>query len=116
MENDLISTETYIQIREILTKARDKAYAAVNFAMVEAYWHIGKTIVEARGGGDRAEYGTRFIEDLSGKLTVDFGKGFTASNLRHMCLFYLTFPIRYALRSELAWTNNHNQRGNHHDR
>jgi predicted nuclease of restriction endonuclease-like (RecB) superfamily len=38
-------------------------------------------------------------------LTVEFGKGFTAVNLRNMRQFYQIFPNRYALRSNLTWTH-----------
>ena len=51
-----------------------------NFAMVEAYWNIGKSIVEQQGGEDKAEYGVRLIEELSKQMTTDFGKGFTVAN------------------------------------
>ena len=95
----------YEQIRQILSEARNKAYQSANFAMVEAYWNIGKSIVEQQGGADKAEYGTRLIEELSKQMTYDFGKGFTVANLKNMRQFYLTFPIRYALRSELSWTH-----------
>lgn len=95
----------YEQIRQILSEARNKAYQSANFAMVEAYWNIGKSIVEQQGGADKAEYGTRLIEELSKQMTNDFGKGFTVANLKNMRQFYLTFPIRYALRSELSWTH-----------
>jgi predicted nuclease of restriction endonuclease-like (RecB) superfamily len=95
----------YGQIKEILTTARAKAYSAVNFAMVEAYWLIGKQIVEAQAGNERAEYGTQLLKYLSEQLTHDFGKGFEERELRKIRQFYLTFPIRDALRPELGWTH-----------
>ena len=96
----------YIEIKTILQEARKAAYRAVNFTMVLAYWDIGKRIVEAeQGGKDRAEYGTAMLEELSYKLTADFGKGFTPTNLKYMRLFYQAFPIRHALRDELSWTH-----------
>ena len=95
----------YLQIKEILNTARRKAYSAVNFAMVEAYWLVGKQIVEAQAGNERAEYGTSLLKYLSKELTRDFGKGFDESNLRLIRQFYLTFPIRDALRHELSWTH-----------
>lgn len=95
----------YRQISSILSTARNKAYAAVNFAMVEAYWEIGHSIVEEQGGEERAKYGDALIEGLATKLTADFGKGFGVANLRNMRQFYLSFPIRDALRSELSWTH-----------
>jgi len=95
----------YSQIKEILTSARAKAYSAVNFAMVEAYWLIGKQIVEAQAGNERAEYGTQLLKYLSQQLTQDFGKGFDESNLRLIRQFYLTFEIRDAVRHELSWSH-----------
>ena len=105
--NSLETTDNIIygQIREILTAARAKAYSAVNFAMVEAYWLIGKQIVEAQGNGERAEYGSQLLKYLSERLSRDFGKGFDESNLRLIRQFYFTFPIRDALRHELSWTH-----------
>jgi predicted nuclease of restriction endonuclease-like (RecB) superfamily len=95
----------YGQIKEILTSARARAYSAVNFAMVEAYWLIGKQIMEAQSGNERAEYGTQLLKYLSEQLTRDFGKGFDERELRKIRQFYLTFPIRDAVRPELAWTH-----------
>ena len=69
-------------------------------AMVEAYWEIGRQIVEAQG--DRAEYGKHLMEYLSERLTKEFGKGFSVPNLKNMRQFYLVFPIRYTLCSELS--------------
>jgi len=97
--------QIYGQIKEILTTARAKVYSAVNFAMVEAYWLIGKQIVEAQAGSERAEYGTQLLKYLSEQLTRDFGKGFTVTNLTYMRQFYQTFPIRHALRDKLGWTH-----------
>lgn len=95
----------YKQVSSILNAARNKAYTAVNFAMVEAYWEIGRSIVEQQGGEERASYGEALIEGLAVKLTKDFGKGFDIRNLRFMRQFYLAFPIRNALRTELSWTH-----------
>ncbi|WP_449316884.1 PDDEXK nuclease domain-containing protein [Rubneribacter sp.] len=95
----------YDRIAGVLDAARNRAYTAVNFAMVQAYWEIGRSIVEEQGGEERAEYGNALIINLSEKLTADYGKGFDERNLRFMRRFYTTFPIRNALRSELAWTH-----------
>ena len=110
-ENNTLSTNSnsegliYGQIKEILTSARTKAYSAVNFAMVEAYWLIGKQIVEAQEGNERAEYGEYLLKYLAEQMTHDFGKGFTITNLKYMRQFYNMFPIRHALRDQLAWTH-----------
>ena len=65
--------------------------------MVEAYWNIGKSIVEQQDGYEKAEYGSRLIAELSKQMIVDFGKGFTLTNLKYMRQFYLTFPNSHAL-------------------
>jgi len=96
------------EVREILAQARRKAYAAVNFAMVEAYWEIGRRIVEEeQKGRDRAEYGAALIKELSKQLTSEFGKGFAVANIWNFRQFYLTFLDEklYALRRELTWTH-----------
>jgi predicted nuclease of restriction endonuclease-like (RecB) superfamily len=101
-------TNFYSAIQEIVAKARQKAYATANFAMVEAYWQIGERIVEEeQRGKERAEYGAHLISNLAEKLTDDFGKGFSEANLKNFRQFYLAFPegIGYALRSELSWTH-----------
>lgn len=96
----------YDEIRSVIANARSRAYSAVNFAMVSAYWSIGQIIIEnEQGGNTRAEYGKAVLEGLSEQLSVEFGKGFDVSNLRKMRSFYLTFPIRDALRPELTWTH-----------
>ena len=69
-------------IREVLLSARKTAYKAVNFAMVSAYWNVGRRIVEdEQHGNRRAEYGKAVLSELSDKLTAEFGKGFTVANL-----------------------------------
>ena len=100
------SENLYLNIREILEQARTSAYRAVNFAMVSAYWNIGRLIVEdEQKGSRRAEYGKAVLEELSKRLTEEFGKGFDVSNLRYMRLFYKTFPICDTLRHELTWSH-----------
>lgn len=105
--NLLPSAEPAIsRIRELLLSARHQALSAVNKAMVQAYWEIGREIVEEeqRGKG-RASYGRNLIETISKQLTEEFGKGFTATNLRYMRQFYQAFPIHHTLRDELSWSH-----------
>lgn len=84
----------YEQIKKILSEARNKVYQTANIAKVEAYRNIGKSIVEQQAGYEKAEYGRGLIIDLSKQMTIDFGKGFTPTNLKYMRQFYLTFPNR----------------------
>ena len=105
MDNSSIDIKFYTQIKEILENARKKTYAAINFAMVEAYWEIGKRIVEAQGGNEAAEYGKRILKELSILLSKDYGKGFDESNLRRMRQFYLCFRKCDTLCHELSWSH-----------
>lgn len=105
MTNKIMDSTFYNQIKDILSSARAKVYSAANFAMVEAYWEIGKSIVEKQGGNATAEYGSKLIEELSKQMTADFGKGFTVANLKNMRQFYLTFQNRYTLCSQLSWSH-----------
>jgi predicted nuclease of restriction endonuclease-like (RecB) superfamily len=94
------------QVREILATARERAWQAVNTVMVDAYWEVGRVIVEdEQAGKQRASYGMRVLEGLAGRLQAEFGKGFDQSNLRNMRAFFVTYPIRDALRRELSWTH-----------
>lgn len=102
---DVELKELLADVRGIILSARGKVKAAVNFAMVEAYWQIGKSIVEKQGGEERAKYGDDLIRGLSIGMTAEFGEGFGVSNIRYMRQFYLEFPIRHALRGELNWTH-----------
>nr|WP_275072563.1 DUF1016 N-terminal domain-containing protein [Petrachloros mirabilis] len=71
-------------VRAILQEARGKAYAAANTAMVDAYWHIGRRIVEEeQGGAARAEYGSQLIRHLARALGEEFGQGMSVANLRN---------------------------------
>ena len=77
-----ISNNYINEIKKILKNARQKAYIAVNSAMVEAYWEIGRRIVEEeQSGRERAEYGKEIVENLSKELTEEFRKGFSRRTL-----------------------------------
>jgi len=96
----------YHQVREILDSARSRAWQAVNTAMVESYWEVGRVIVEEeQAGKERADYGKRIIDNLSHRLQTDFGKGYDRSNLFHMRAFFLAYPIVDAVRRQLSWTH-----------
>lgn len=105
--NDLVQNDDlYLKIKNILQSARDNAYRHINFVMVEAYWNIGQQIVEdEQRGKDRAEYGSYLIKELSSRLTKDFGKGFTTTNLKMMRQFYQAFPNSHTLCDQLSWSH-----------
>ena len=106
MTLDLSNHKLLVDIRQIIEQARQRVYQTVNSEMVQAYWHIGRLIVEdEQQGQQRAAYGKQQLQQLSEHLTREFGKGFDASNLRNMRSFYLCFPNRDALRHKLSWTH-----------
>ena len=93
-------------LAELIRQARQQAIRAVDVLQVQTCWEIGRYIVEFEQGGEaRAGYGKQLLPTLAEALTAEFGKGFDASNLRYMRLFYQAFPIRDALRHELSWTH-----------
>ncbi len=98
-----MDANVYQGIRDTLAQARTKAYNAINSAMVEAYWEIGRQIDEAIGS--RAEYGKGLLKYLSEELTSEFGKGFTERNLQAMRQFYRAFKIPHTLCAELSWSH-----------
>ncbi len=95
------------EIKLLITQAREKAYAAINSAMVEVYWQMGKRIVEEeQQGKERADYGTQLLKELSKELTKEFGKGFSTGSLYYYRQFYLTFPEIFATPWRiLSWSH-----------
>ncbi|MEM7536235.1 MAG: DUF1016 N-terminal domain-containing protein [Chloroflexota bacterium] len=111
---EALSPSLFEQIRLLVEQSRVHTMQAVNRAMIDLYWQIGRLIVEdEQGGAARAEYGSGLIAALAERLTHEFGKGFNESNLRNMRRFYLAYSIRDAprpelpdnLRLELSWTH-----------
>lgn len=72
MSNGLFDLNFYSYLKEILSSARKK-YNAANFAMVEAYWEIGKSIVEKQGDKEKSEYGSALLKELSKQMKKNFG-------------------------------------------
>lgn len=93
------------ELRDFITESRRQIVRAVDFAQVQTCWGVGRYIVEfEQQGADRARYGSKLISSIADRLTGEFGSGFDMTNLRKMRQFYLTFPIRDALRLELNWS------------
>jgi predicted nuclease of restriction endonuclease-like (RecB) superfamily len=103
----------YNKIAEILKNARSKVVQTVNKTMVYTYFEIGRTIVEEeQKGKERAEYGKQIIKELSQRLTREFGKGFSTTNLKQMRQFYLTYSKSQTLSDQfekfdfqLSWSH-----------
>ena len=104
------TTSLYKEIKGILTEARQATYRSVNFVMVVAYWEIGKRIINHEQAGNiKAGYGKNILQELSKKLTADFGQGFSVKSLENFRKFYITFSdaqISSALRRKLPGAKN----------
>ena len=92
------------RIVTILDQARGNVVRAVNTNMVLAYWMIGREIVQdLQAGEERAEYGKQLLSDLSTRLTMRFGNGFSVPNLQNFRKFYLAYPTRVAMDSKIQY-------------
>jgi len=93
-------------IRELVESARTKIVVQVNSVMVETYWHIGEYIVNFEQKGNlRAEYGKKVMDKLSRDLTIQYGKGFSRSNVFSFRQFYLTYPKIQTVSGQLSWSH-----------
>jgi predicted nuclease of restriction endonuclease-like (RecB) superfamily len=108
MREELIldNNDLFERIQEILETARIKVYRTANTEMLQAYWNVGREILEEeQNGQERAKYGSALLEDLARRLTKPYGKSFSSRHLRYMRQFYREFPKWNAVRSELSWTH-----------
>ena len=88
------------------TTARKNVVSAVNIEMLNAYWTIGKGIVEFEQKGEqKATYGKRLLENISKDLNLKYGKGFSRSNLNYMRLFYVKYPKSETVSHKLSWSH-----------
>lgn len=93
--SDASSGKVFDRIAAILDGARDRVLRSVNHETVTAYWLIGREIVHAlQEGKERASYGDALIDELSTRLTAQYGSGFSRANLKNFRQFYLAYPNR----------------------
>ena len=93
-------------IKQIIINSRKKTIYQVNNTMLDAYWNIGKIIVENEQKGNiKAEYGKQIIKELSKELRKTLGKGFSISNLFNMRRFYLTYQKFQTVSGKLSWSH-----------
>lgn len=94
------------QVGETLENGRHKVVSAVNSAMVQTYWEIGRHIVEyEQNGHEKAEYGSDVLNRLSRDLTERYGRGFSHSNIVYMRKLYLTYQKSQTLSDQLSWSH-----------
>ena len=83
----------YQRVADILSDSRGRVVRSVNTEMVNAYWRIGREIVEVEQlGQERAGYGALVMDRLAARLRLSGAKGLGVANLRRMRHFFLAFP------------------------
>ena len=93
-------------VGDTLEKGRQRAATAVNSAMVQTYWEIGRQIVEyEQHGNERAEYGSDVLNRLSRDLTDRYGKGFSRGNVFYMRKLFMTYPKVQTVSELLSWSH-----------
>ncbi|WP_251213410.1 PDDEXK nuclease domain-containing protein [Adlercreutzia murintestinalis] len=98
--------ELVAEIGDTLKLARNNVAKHVNAGLLTAYWNIGRLIVTyEQSGKDRAAYGDETLKRLSERLSSQYGKGFSRTNLYHMREFYLTHRIFQSVTGKLTWTH-----------
>jgi predicted GNAT family N-acyltransferase len=87
-------------IRDLIAGARATVARGVDLVQVHTNFEIGRRIVqEEQRGKDRAAYGKEVIQALADRLTGEFGKGFSISNLAYMRSFYLLYRDRTPIQA-----------------
>jgi hypothetical protein len=95
-----------LNVGTTLEQGRRQAAYAVNSAMVQTYWEIGRQIVEyEQHGNEKAEYGSGLLNQLSKDLSIRYGGGFSLSNINKMRKMYLTYPILQTVSAKLTWSH-----------
>lgn len=95
IKNELITNEIY-------KKAKDYSK---NRSDLNAYYNVGKLLIEAQGGEKRAKYGDKLIKEYSIRLTKELKKGYSEKNLKRMRKFYILSQKGSTLSTQLSWSH-----------
>ncbi len=95
IKNELINNEVYKRVKDY-SKNRNE---------LSTYYNVGKLLIEAQGGEDRAKYGDGLIKGYSLKLSQEVGKGYSTRNLKNMRKFYLLCEKGQTLSAKLNWSH-----------
>ena len=95
IKNELINNEVYKRVKDY-SKNRNE---------LSSYYNVGKILIEAQGGEDRAKYGDGLIKEYSKRLTKELGKGYSTRSLKNMRRFYLLFEKGPTMSAQLSWSH-----------
>ena len=104
----IVNKNLIIDIKNIIDLTKSSIINFFNREMILMYWNIGKIIKTNILESKRADYGTKLIENLSNQLNLEFGKGYSKSNLTRMINFYEYFSneeIVATLSQQLSWSH-----------
>ena len=95
IKNELINNEVYKRVKDY-SKNRNE---------LSTYYNVGKLLIEAQGGEERAKYGDGLIKEYSERLTKELGKGYSIRSLKNMRKFYLIYQKGQAMPAQLTWSH-----------
>lgn len=95
IKSQFISNEIYKNVKDYYKNRND----------LMTYYNVGKLLIEAQGGEERAKYGDGLIKEYSKKLTDELGKGYTVTSLKRMRQFYLIVQKGAPLEHQLSWSH-----------
>ena len=95
IKNELINNEVYKKVKDYSKNKND----------LTTYYNVGKLLIEAQGGGERAKYGNKLIKEYAEKLTNELGKGYTTSALKRMRIFYLIIEKGAPMAHQMTWSH-----------
>ena len=95
IKNELINNEVYKKVKDYSKNKNE----------LNTYYNVGKLLIEAQGGEERAKYGNNLIKEYSKRLTEELGKGYTESALKRMRVFYLIIEKGAPMAHQLTWSN-----------
>ena len=95
IKNKLIDNEVYKRVKDYSKNRND----------LSTYYEVGKLLIEAQGGEERAKYGDGLIKEYSEKLTKDLGKKYSITSLKYMRMFYLFVEKSQPPADQLTWSH-----------
>ena len=95
IKNELLNNEVYKRVKDY-SKNRNE---------LSTYYNVGKLLIEAQGGEDRAKYGNGLIKEYSARLTKELGKKYSVTTLKYMRMFYLLIEKGQPLADQLSWSH-----------
>ena len=95
IKNKLIDNEVYKRVKDY-SKNRNE---------ISTYYEVGRLLIEAQGGENRAKYGDGLIKEYSEWLTKDLGKKYSITSLKYMRMFYILYEKSPTLSDQLTWSH-----------